>query len=292
MLASPSDEKRLVLVRIFGATDVFSPDDRARENSIFAELARCGIAPRLVALFANGRIEEWLDARHVDLPEMTEDAVLTGVAVQMARLHRFQPPDALGLVREPTVWKQMDQWLRACRALQISGGIELDGLEREIASLRKVLCALAPADIVFAHNDLLAGNILRSNADPTSVRLIDYEYSGYNYRAFDIGNFFCECMGGTTDGHVDRSRYPTTAQRERFCRAYLDEQRSSHARGPATDNDVRTLAEKAHSFGMLSHLYWATWALAQSARSTVDFPYTMFARERFAVYTDSKQIEG
>jgi thiamine kinase-like enzyme len=48
---------------------------------------------------------------------------------------------------------------------------------------------------VMAHNDLLSGNILINNdydgsADP-SLTIIDYEYTCYNARAFDIGNHFC-----------------------------------------------------------------------------------------------------
>ena len=51
---------------------------------------------------------------------------------------------------------------------------------------------------VMAHNDLLSGNILINNdydgsADP-SLTIIDYEYTCYNARAFDLANHFCgEC---------------------------------------------------------------------------------------------------
>lgn len=45
--------------------------------------------------------------------------------------------------------------------------------------------------IVFAHNDTNSTNML---FDPHShqIYLLDYEYSGYNYRAFELGNFFNE----------------------------------------------------------------------------------------------------
>ena len=59
-------------------------------------------------------------------------------------------------------------------------------------------------DVVFAHNDLLSGNILlptgADNSDlecsipgmePTKVHIIDYEYAAYNYRAWDLANYFC-----------------------------------------------------------------------------------------------------
>jgi hypothetical protein len=48
---------------------------------------------------------------------------------------------------------------------------------------------------VMAHNDLLSGNILINNdydgsANP-NLTIIDYEYTCYNARAFDLGNHFC-----------------------------------------------------------------------------------------------------
>lgn len=49
-----------------------------------------------------------------------------------------------------------------------------------------------PSPVVFAHNDLQYGNIM--DTYDGYVTLIDYEYGGYNYRGFDIGNFFCEWM--------------------------------------------------------------------------------------------------
>lgn len=48
--------------------------------------------------------------------------------------------------------------------------------------------------IVFAHNDLLLGNVIYTEKT-NSVTFIDYEYAGYNYQAYDIGNHFTEFVG-------------------------------------------------------------------------------------------------
>ena len=48
--------------------------------------------------------------------------------------------------------------------------------------------------IVFAHNDLLLGNIIYTEK-LNQVTFIDYEYADYNYQAFDIGNHFTEFAG-------------------------------------------------------------------------------------------------
>jgi len=55
------------------------------------------------------------------------------------------------------------------------------------------LGVVAASDIMFCHNDLLAGNImLQSDGEAaTKVTLIDYEYAGYNCCAYDVANHFC-----------------------------------------------------------------------------------------------------
>lgn len=50
--------------------------------------------------------------------------------------------------------------------------------------------------VVFTHNDLLSGNIMipldyYEAADNDGLVFIDYEYAGYNSRAFDFANHFC-----------------------------------------------------------------------------------------------------
>jgi thiamine kinase-like enzyme len=49
------------------------------------------------------------------------------------------------------------------------------------------------------------------------VQFIDFEYSSYNPRGFDIGNHFCEYAGP----ECDYSYYPDAAQARHFVREYL-----------------------------------------------------------------------
>ena len=52
------------------------------------------------------------------------------------------------------------------------------------------------APVVFSHNDINTGNILVKEESDCSdpVVLIDYEFSSYNYRGFDLANHFNEWM--------------------------------------------------------------------------------------------------
>lgn len=66
-------------------------------------------------------------------------------------------------------------------------------LEEEYEFLKDHLCKLN-SPVVYAHNDLLLGNILHDSKRNT-VTFIDYEYCGFNYQAFDVANHFAEFAG-------------------------------------------------------------------------------------------------
>ena len=51
----------------------------------------------------------------------------------------------------------------------------------EIQEMKRVLASCSGAQLVFAHNDLLLGNIIVNDLGET--KLIDYEYAGVNYRS-------------------------------------------------------------------------------------------------------------
>lgn len=72
-------------------------------------------------------------------------------------------------------------------------GISKEKLEKEIELLNEKF-GNSSNPVVFAHNDLLLGNVVYSEKT-NSVTFIDYEYAGYNYQAFDIGNHFAEFIG-------------------------------------------------------------------------------------------------
>ena len=45
---------------------------------------------------------------------------------------------------------------------------------------------------MLSHNDLLANNILISESIDEKIHFIDYEYASYNYRTYDIADYFTE----------------------------------------------------------------------------------------------------
>lgn len=68
-----------------------------------------------------------------------------------------------------------------------------DVIQKEIDELKNKLSKLG-SPVVFAHNDLLLGNVVFTECK-NKVTFIDYEYASYNYQAYDIGNHFAEFVG-------------------------------------------------------------------------------------------------
>lgn len=72
-------------------------------------------------------------------------------------------------------------------------GITKSDIRPEIDLLRHKLSNLG-SPVVFAHNDLLLGNVIYTK-ERNSVTFIDFEYAAMNYQAYDIGNHFAEFIG-------------------------------------------------------------------------------------------------
>lgn len=167
--------------------------------------------------------------------------------------------------------------------------VDLDSLEKDLREVEERLRQL-DSPVVFTHNDVSArvscvdrqcrvharlprshsnhpskqsqyGNILIRPRD-SAIIIIDYEYAGYNYRAFDIANHFCEWAADyhSSTPHVlhYRERYPTREQQMRFYEAYLNERdrflriRQSE-RGRRVDGEV--MAGKLHEVQMHQHVF-------------------------------------
>ena len=113
-----------LLLRIYGS-QVSHLVDRDSELQILRRLARRRIGPRLLGTFANGRFEEFLDARALRAEDLRVPDVSRQIAKRMRDLH-----DGVELTREevaagPFVWQNIDRWLP--RAEMIVEWIEAGG---------------------------------------------------------------------------------------------------------------------------------------------------------------------
>ena len=297
-------------IRVYGGEGMI---DREIENETFIAMSNAKVGKEYIGSFENGRVESWIEnADALTLDEMSNNKVYSKVAVELAKLHKVVMPKKLqDHYGEPSLWSQLWSWLEqaqgsvsmieekwgnevANRFHQVHanylgtsdcniGNWDLKRVENELHALNKEI----PEDFspsVFAHNDLLAGNILL-NKLTGQVHLIDFEYGGTNYRGFDIANHWNEWAGGTQvemNGRCEYDRFPTNDDKLNFCKSYLNEKNGILN---TSDDEAMELVYESNKFVLLNHWFWGLWAVNQVVLEGVDdFDYITYAESRAKQY--------
>lgn len=118
------------------------------------------------------------------------------------------------------------------------------------------------------------------------VKFIDYEYAGYNYQAYDIGNHFNEFAGLN---EVDYSLYPDRNLQLQWLRSYLEAYKEYKEQSTeVSSTEVEVLYVQVNRFALASHFFWGLWALIQAKYSTIDFDFLGYAVLRFSQYFKMK----
>ncbi|KAG9331406.1 hypothetical protein JZ751_019296 [Albula glossodonta] len=275
------------------------------ESVMFALLAERALGPRLYGVFPEGRLEQYLPScclvtEQLGVPELSAE-----IAAKMACFHGMVMP----FNKEPkwlfeTIDRYMDRvlglkFLRSAHVNKFNRLMKYN-LEAELENLRTLLTATA-SPVVFCHNDVQEGNILLLNVQGPSpagrLMLIDFEYSSYNYRGFDLGNHFCEWMYDYTHDQwpffkANMDNYPTREQQLHFIRSYLSE---SGGYAEAADPEGRAKIEEqmiteANRYALASHFLWGLWSIIQAKISTIEFGYMDYAQSRFNTYFKQKKL--
>ncbi|XP_004862227.1 ethanolamine kinase 2 isoform X2 [Heterocephalus glaber] len=267
--------KDCMLVRVYGERTELLVD---RENEVrnFQLLRAHGCAPKLYCTFQNGLCYEYVQGVALEPEHIREPRLYRLIALEMAKIHTIH---ANGSLPKPVLWQKMHSYFSLVKT-EINPSLSTDVpkvevLERELAWLKEHLSQLN-SPVVFCHNDLLCKNIIYDSAKG-HVQFIDYEYTGYNYQAFDIGNHFNEFAG--VNG-VDYSRYPLRETQLQWLRYYLQAQKGS----AVSPREVERLYVQVNKFALASHFFWALWALIQNQYSTINFDFLRYAVIRFNQY--------
>ncbi|XP_029358380.1 ethanolamine kinase 2 isoform X3 [Echeneis naucrates] len=157
-------------------------------------------------------------------------------------------------------------------------------LEQEMVWMKEHLSKLG-SPVVLCHNDLLCKNIIH-NSKEGHVRFIDYEYSSYNYQAFDIGNHFNEFAGMT---ELDYGLYPSREMQMDWLKVYLQAYKLfTKKTEEVSPRELETLYVQVNKFALASHFFWGFWALIQAKYSSIDFDFLGYAVLRFNQYFKTK----
>lgn len=124
---------------------------------------------------------------------------------------------------------------------------------------------------VVTHMDCQSLNILKDASAPATVaspiRLIDFEYAGWNPRASDIANTFCEYCDMNNFAADYEQQFPSVNDQNSYLKAYVQRadpsfaDELSAAGEEAWEQCLTVLRNEVGRFTLLSHLGWAVWAV-------------------------------
>ncbi|XP_071974089.1 choline kinase alpha isoform X2 [Engystomops pustulosus] len=318
------NEPRSVLLRLYGAILQMSCNkgenqETQRENFfqgaaamvmesvMFAILAERSLGPKLYGIFPQGRLEQFIPSRKLETEELGLPDISAEIAQKMARFHDMSMP----FNKEPKwLFGTMEKYLKQVLKIKFTreshtrklNKLLSYNLPKEMTNLRALLEA-TQSPVVFCHNDCQEGNILlldgRENSEKQKLMLIDFEYSSYNYRGFDIGNHFCEWIYDYTYQNfpffkANFSNYPTKKQQLHFISSYMAEFQPGFEN---LSNEERSIVEnemliEINRFALASHFFWGLWSIVQAKISSIEFGYMEYAMARFEAYFLHKKKLG
>lgn len=271
-----------ITVRLYGPNTDYVIN-RERELMAIRYLSAAGFGARLLAIFGNGMVQSFINARTLVPADMRVPKLAAEIAKELRKFHEVKIPGS----REPQLWIELSKFFEKASNLTFDDNqkqkkyeaVSFKEIQTEISELKAVTDRIK-APVVFSHNDLLSGNLML-NEDEEKLYIIDFEYGSYNYRGFDLGNHFNEYAGYD----CDYSLYPSRDEQYHFFKHYLrpDAPHEVHNR------DLEALYIETNTFMLASHLYWALWALIQAKMSPIDFDYLGYFFLRYNEYKRQKE---
>ncbi|KAJ6331291.1 hypothetical protein OIU76_009799 [Salix suchowensis] len=315
-----------VTVRLFGPNTDYVIN-RERELQAIKYLSAAGFGAKLLGVFQNGMVQSFINARTLIPQDMREPKLAAEIAKQLHKFHQVDIPGS----KEPQLWNDIFRFYENASILHFDDiekqkkyeTILFKEVYNEVVEIKE-LTDLLNAPVVFAHNDLLSGNLMLNDDEEvtdtkgikTSYLLVVYmeksilvglsripvlnrttanelfnlllnlsyinlEAVDFCYRGFDIGNHFNE-YGGYD---CDYSLYPSKDEQYHFFRHYLQPDKPHEV----SDKDLEAIFIETNTYMLVSHLFWALWALIQARMSPIDFDYLGYFFLRYNEFKRQKE---
>jgi thiamine kinase-like enzyme len=226
--------------------------DREAERLAGSTAAELGIAPAVAGVVGGCLVNEFV-ACHA----LSSRDVADGVEEIAPMLRAFHDSD----VRLPVSFWVGDLLARYAEIVASRGGELPTAYSVAVRSTASIEAVLQRDDPRPAHNDLLAGNLIRARAN-RCIMLVDWEYAGMGDARFDLGNL------SVNNGFGER-------ENERLLRAYLDETPADAQRA------VLALMR------VLSDAREGAWGVVQGVLSELDFDFGAYASEHLERLCDA-----
>ena len=210
-----------------------------------------GIAPAVIHDEPGVLVLEYIAGKTLEGEDVASDAMLARVLALVRRCHRDLPRHLVG--PPPMFWPfhSLRHYERILRAGESPHLARLPDLMAAAAGLEAAVGAI---DLVFAHNDLLAANLID---DGQRLWLIDYEYAGFSSPLFDLGNL------ASNNGLVPR-------QENWLLETYFER---------TVDDELR---RRYGAMKVTSLLREAMWSMVSELHSGLDFDYRAYSEDHLA----------
>lgn len=221
---------------------------RWHERAVAHAAHAAGIAPAVVFEAPGVLVLEHLEGRTLTEAAVREPGMLPRIVEVLRRFHREVPRHLAGPALAFNVFHVLSHYARLLRA---EGSPHTALLPDLLARAQELEARIGPVELVFGHNDLLAGNLID---DGTRLWLVDYDYAGFNAALFDLG-------GLASNNGLD------PAQEAELLRLY-------DGAPPDTERLDRLAAMKCASL-----LRETLWSMVSEGHSQLDFDYAAYTAE-------------
>ncbi len=214
-----------------------------------AELA--GVSPALIYSEPGVMVTRFIDGRTYEAADLRVAERLAEVVALIKRVHHEMPKHLRGPVLMFWVFHAIRDYVATLRE-DASPRVPL--LNDLLARAEALEQAVGAIDLVFGHNDLLAGNFID---DGERIWLVDWDYAGFNSPLFDLAN-----LAANND-------YPPEMERELL---------GLYFGGPPDQGLLRRYA----AIKCASALRETMWSMVSEAHSKIDFDYVAYTDENLA----------
>lgn len=224
-----------------------------RFNEVAASRAAhaAGLSPEVVHHEPGALVLRYVEGRTLEPADVRDPSQLERILPLVTRCHRELPRH----LRGPTLAFWVFHVVRDyCHTLRDSGASPAAELDRLLAAAETLERAVGAVDLVFGHNDLLAGNLID---DGERLWLIDWDYAGWGSALFDLGGLASNNDLSPEQEEWLLAHYFSRTPDERLRRGY-------------------------RAMKCASLLRETLWSMVSEWHSTIDFDYAAYTAENRA----------
>ena len=224
-----------------------------RFNEVAAARAaeRAGVSPALIYTEPGVIVTHFIEGRTLEAADLRAPERLEPVVALIRGVHHEMPKYLRGPALFFWVFHVIPDYAATLRE---DGSPRVPLLNDLLERAEKMEQAVGPIDVVFGHNDLLAGNFID---DGERLWLVDWDYAGFNSPLFDLANL------------ASNNEY-TPDMEAALLEAYFG--------APPEDGLLRAFA----AMKCASTLRETMWSMVSEIHSTLDFDYVAYTDENMA----------